>query len=107
MQDEVLLVFSTFPDAETAERIANDLVNAKLAACVNILPAIKSIYRWQEKIANVSEVLAILKTTAARFPELQRKLRAAHPYDVPEIIGLPISNGLPEYVAWVSENCAP
>ncbi len=105
MQEDVLLVISTFPDAETAERIANELIEAKLAACVNILPAIKSIYRWQGKVENAAETMAFLKTTTARLPDLQAKLRASHPYDVPEIICLPIANGLPEYLQWVRECC--
>src|SRR5450432_160957 len=106
MQKNLLLVISTFPDAETAERIANELVATKLAACVNILPAIKSIYRWQGKVENASETMAFFKTTAARFPDLQAKLRASHPYEVPEIICLPIADGLSEYLQWVGENCA-
>lgn len=106
MQEDVLLVISTFPDAETAERIANELVGAKLAACVNILPAIKSIYRWQGKVENAAETIAFLKTTRTRLPDLQATLRALHPYDVPEIICLPIADGLPEYLQWVRECCS-
>ncbi len=105
MPNETLLVLSTFPDAATAERIAHELVDAKLAACANILPAIKSIYRWQDKIENAAETLAFFKTTVARFPDLREKLRAAHPYEIPEIICLPIADGLPEYLRWVRECC--
>src|SRR5450432_618966 len=106
MQENVLLVISTFPDAETAERIANELVATKLAACANIFPAIKSIYRWQGKVENATETMAFFKTTAARSSDLQTKLRASHPYDVPEIICLPIVGGLPEYLQWVAEGCS-
>ena len=105
MQD-VLLVLSTFPDAEMAEKITSELVAGKLAACANILPALKSIYRWQDEVQKANETLVLFKTTTARFPDLQEKLRAAHPYEVPEIICLPIADGLPEYLRWVSANCA-
>ncbi len=105
MQEDVLLVISTFPNAETAEQIANELIDAKLAACVNILPAIKSIYRWQGKVENAVETIAFLKTTTRHLPDLKAKLRASHPYDVPEIICLPIVDGLPEYLQWVRECC--
>ncbi len=106
MPNETLLVLSTFPDAEMAERIAGELVAAKLAACANILPAVKSIYRWQGEVEKAAETLVLFKTTTARFPDLQAKLRAAHPYEVPEIIALPIAGGLPEYLRWVESNCA-
>jgi periplasmic divalent cation tolerance protein len=105
MQD-VLLVLSTFPDVEMAEKVAAELVAAKLAACANILPSLKSIYRWQDEVQTAGETLVFFKTTTARFPDLQEKLRAAHPYEVPEIICLPIADGLPEYLRWVSANCA-
>ncbi len=106
MQDDVLLVISTFPDAETAERIAHELIEVKLAACVNILPGIKSIYRWQGKVENAAETIAFLKTTTTRLPDLKARLRVSHPYDVPEIICLPIVDGLPEYLQWVRECCS-
>jgi periplasmic divalent cation tolerance protein len=105
MQD-VLLVLSTFPEAEMAERVAAEVVGAKLAACANILPALKSIYRWQDEVQKATETLVLFKTTTARFPDLQATLRAAHPYEVPEIICLPIADGLPEYLKWVDASCA-
>ncbi|MGZ5005265.1 MAG: divalent-cation tolerance protein CutA [Chthoniobacterales bacterium] len=106
MQEDVLLVLSTFPDAEMAERVASELVTAKLAACANILPSLKSIYRWQDEVQKATETLVFFKTTSARFPDLQAKLRAAHPYEVPEIICLPIADGLPEYLQWVAASCS-
>lgn len=102
---EVLLVISTFPEADLAGRIAEQLVTEQLAACANILPGARSIYRWQGKVENAAETLVLLKTTRARFPELQSKLQQLHPYDVPEIMAFPASDGLPAYLAWVQESC--
>lgn len=106
MADKILLAVSTFPDRETAQRISNQLVTEKFAACANILPGIESIYRWKEKIETGSETLVLFKVSEDRQSALQEKLRSLHPYDVPEIIFVPISSGLPEYLHWVIENCA-
>src|SRR3954470_24981860 len=101
-----LLVLSTFPDAETARRIARELVAENFAACANIIPAIDSIYRWQGKLEQGTEALAFFKTSAARYAAFQDKLKSLHPYDVPEIVCLDIRDGLPEYLRWVRENTA-
>lgn len=106
MAHQVLLALSTFPDRETAQRISNQLVTEKFAACANILPGIESIYRWKEKIETGSETLVLFKVSEDRQSAFQEKLRSLHPYDVPEIIFVPISSGLPEYLHWVIENCA-
>lgn len=106
MADAALLVVSTFPDAETARRIARQLVQEKLAACANLVPAIESIYRWEGKIEEARETIAFLKTTPARLPELQARLASLHPYDVPEVIAIPLTAGLPNYLRWISESCA-
>src|ERR1041385_4230666 len=100
MADEILLALSTFPDLETARRISNQLVTEKFAACANILPAIESIYRWKEKIENSGEVLVFFKVSGDRYQQFQDKLRALHPYEVPEIISVKIDDGLPEYLSW-------
>jgi len=105
MAEEFLLALSTFPDAETARRIAQQLVAENLAACANIIPAVESIYRWQDKIENAAETLVFFKTTAARHGAFQDKLKSLHPYEVPEIICLRIADGLPEYLRWVSSGC--
>jgi periplasmic divalent cation tolerance protein len=105
MAAQILLALSTFPDAETARRISNQLVTEKFAACANILPAVESIYRWKEKIENTAEVIVFFKMTPARQKAFQEKLRSLHPYDVPEIIFMSVTNGLPEYVRWIIENC--
>ena len=105
MAEKILLALSTFPDRETAQRISNQLVAEKFAACANILSGIESIYRWKEKIETGNETLVFFKLSEGRQSAFQEKLRALHPYDVPEIIFFPISSGLPEYLRWVVENC--
>jgi periplasmic divalent cation tolerance protein len=107
MAHHILLALSTFPDRETAQRISNQLVTGKFAACANILPGVESIYRWKEKIETGSETLVLFKVSEAGQSAFQEKLRSLHPYDLPEIIFFPISSGLPEYLRWVLENCGP
>jgi periplasmic divalent cation tolerance protein len=103
---EVLIAFCTFPDADVARKIVREIVDLRLAACGNVLPQMRSIYRWQGKVESADEVLAIFKLGAQRYREFETKLRALHPYDVPEIISYKIDNGLPEYLRWVTESCA-
>jgi periplasmic divalent cation tolerance protein len=105
MDERILLALSTFPDAEIARRISNELVSERFAACANILPSVESIYRWKEKIESGNETLVFFKVSENRQPAFQDKLRSLHPYDVPEIIFVPVASGLPEYLRWVSENC--
>jgi len=101
-----LLGLSTFPDAETARRISSELVTEKFAACANILPSVESIYRWKEKIENANETLVIFKLSENRQAAFQKKLRTLHPYEVPEIIFVPVENGVRDYLRWVAESCA-
>jgi len=105
MAEKILLALSTFPDAETARKISNQLVAEKLAACANILPSVESIYRWKEKIESGNETLVFFKLSEHGQSAFQEKLRSLHPYEVPEIIFVPVSNGLSEYLGWVVENC--
>src|SRR3954451_449740 len=105
MPDEIVLAFCTFPDTDTAERIARELVECRLAACGNVLPQIHSIYRWQGKVEAAAEVLGLFKLPANRYAEFETKLRSLHPYDVPEIIATQIERGLPDYLSWVAESC--
>jgi len=105
MADQIVLALSTFPDRETAQRISNQLVAEKFAACANILPAVESIYRWKEKIETGNETLVFFKLSEGRQSAFQEKLRSLHPYEVPEIIFVPVSKGLPEYLAWVADSC--
>jgi periplasmic divalent cation tolerance protein len=103
---EVLIAFCTFPNAETARHISHQLVTEKLAACANILPGVESIYRWKEKIEQGDETLVFFKVSEDRQAAFQEKLRSLHPYEVPEIIFVPVSAGLPAYLRWVAESCA-
>ena len=99
---DIRLVITNCPDEETANRIALAVVEAKLAACVNILPRVQSIYRWQGVVESAAEVPLLIKTTAAAYPALEAAIRESHPYDVPEIIALPITAGLPAYLTWLA-----
>ncbi|MBF1163600.1 divalent-cation tolerance protein CutA [Dechloromonas agitata] len=99
---DIRLVITNCPDEETANRIALAVVEAKLAACVNILPRVQSIYRWQGVVESAAEVPLLIKTTAAAYPALEAAIRESHPYDVPEIIALPITAGLPAYLNWLA-----
>jgi|SRR3954454_17335815 periplasmic divalent cation tolerance protein len=105
MAEKILIALSTFPHAEIARRISNDLVTHRFAACANILPAVESIYRWKEKIESENETIVFFKVSEERQSAFQARLRSLHPYDVPEIIFLTVVSGLPEYLHWVSENC--
>lgn len=105
MPEKILLALSTFPDSEIARRISNQLVTERFAACANILPAVESIYRWKNKIESGNEILVFFKITEERQTAFQDKLRSLHPYDVPEIVFVPVAGGLPEYLRWVSDNC--
>ena len=98
---QLLVVLSTFPDAAVARASAEALVSESLAACVNLLPGIESIYRWEGKLEKSQEVLAIIKTTAERYPALEARLHELHPYDVPEIVALPAAAVAESYLDWV------
>ncbi|HEX3764252.1 MAG TPA: divalent-cation tolerance protein CutA [Kofleriaceae bacterium] len=101
-----LVVLSTFPDGETAARIARALVDDRLAACVNLLPTVRSIYRWQGEVCDEAETLAVIKTTAERFSALAAKIAELHPYQVPEVVALPLADGHPPYLAWLAAQVA-
>ena len=98
---EVLLVITNLPDRASAERIAEMLVRKSVAACVNIASECTSIYRWQGKLEHASELPLYIKTTRAAYAHLESALRKLHPYEVPEIIAVPVSAGLPDYLNWV------
>jgi len=104
---EPLLVLTNCPDEDTANAIALTLVEGGLAACVNILPRSQSIYRWQGKIETASEVPLFIKTVAARYASVEAAIRLHHPYEVPEIVALPIAQGLPAYLDWLNQETAP
>lgn len=107
MNEQHCIVLCTAPDPATAEALAQTVVEARLAACVNVLPGVRSVYRWQGAIHADSESLLIIKTRRDRFAALSAALRAQHPYELPEIIAVPLSDGLPAYLAWVDQNTDP
>ncbi|MBB5351224.1 uncharacterized protein involved in tolerance to divalent cations [Haloferula luteola] len=98
---EVLVVLCTFPHGESARQIGAALVEKQVAACVNLLPVVMSIYQWEGKTCEEAEVLAVIKTTRAAYPELQAALLAVHPYETPEVVALPVVDGSPGYLEWV------
>ena len=103
-----LLVLTNLPDHAAAEALAKTLVEQRLAACVNILAACTSVYRWQGRLETASEVPLLIKTTQDRYAALEAAVCAAHPYQLPELIALPIEQGLPDYLAWIAtETRAP
>lgn len=99
--ETIRVVLCTFPSAEAARQIGTALVEKQLAACVNLIPAVESIYRWQGKVESAAETLGIFKTSAAVYPEFERELAALHPYEVPEIIALEPADVAPSYAGWV------
>lgn len=101
---DTLTVFCTCPPGAVAERLATLLVEKKLAACVNITAPVLSVYRWQEAVQSDTEVLLIIKTSAPAWPALEQVLREQHPYDVPEIIAMPVVEGSSDYLRWVEDN---
>lgn len=98
------VVLCTCPDAETGERIARELVEARLAACVNVVPGLTSVYRWKGEVQTDREVLLVVKTTAGAFGALREAIRAAHPYELPEIVAVGVEDGLEEYLRWIDES---
>ena len=99
---DTLLVITSCPDEESANAVALAVIKARLAACVNILPRVQSVYRWQGKVESTSEIPLFFKSSAASYPALETKIQELHPYDLPEIIALPLSHGLPTYLNWVA-----
>jgi periplasmic divalent cation tolerance protein len=102
-----IVVLCTVGSAEDAERIASTLVERRLAACVNVVPGVTSIYRWKGEVARDAEWLLVMKTTAARFEALREALVEMHPYDVPEVIELPVERGHAPYLEWIDASVSP
>ena len=99
-----VVVLVTAPSADTAAEIARAVVSEKLAACGNVLPGVRSIYRWKGEVQDDAEVLLLLKTQRKRFPELRDRILALHPYEVPEVIALPIEAGSDAYLDWIAQS---
>jgi periplasmic divalent cation tolerance protein len=102
-----LLVLTNLPDRAAAEKLADALVAQQVAACVNILAPCRSVYRWKGAVQHDEEHPVLIKTTRERYPALEAAIRAAHPYELPEIIAVPIERGLPAYLAWLAAETSP
>ena len=98
---QILVILVAVGNQKEAVRIGKGMVNAKLAACANIIPRIQSIYRWKGKVVNTQEALLILKSTRLRYCALEKAIKAMHTYETPEIIALPVKEGLDRYIGWV------
>ena len=101
---EKLLVFTNLPDRAAAQALAAALIEGRLAACVNVLAECTSVYRWHGQVESSAEVPVLIKTRAARYPEVEALIRSLHPYELPEIVALPIVDGAPNYLNWLDEN---
>jgi periplasmic divalent cation tolerance protein len=99
---EALVVLVTAPDAERAAAIARALVEERLVACGNVVPGLRSIYRWEGKVEDAAEALLVLKTTRGRFDALRERILALHPYQVPEVLAVPVLAGSAAYLAWIA-----
>lgn len=104
MTDDHCIVLCTVPDTATGEALGQHLVETQLAACVNLISGLTSIYRWQGKLQRDAEVLLVIKTRHDRFASLCTVVRERHPYELPEIIAVPLTDGLPAYLDWINQN---
>jgi periplasmic divalent cation tolerance protein len=101
--EQALLVLTNLSDVASARMLARTLVEQRLAACVNILPVVQSVYRWNDAVEEAAEVTLLIKTTTVRYAELEQAIRALHPYALPEVIAVPVSAGLPAYLGWIAQ----
>lgn len=107
MPTDAIAILCTAPDTESAERIADALVEERLAACVNLVPGLTSYFRWEGKVQREAEVLLIIKTRRERFDAVAARVKALHPYTVPELIAVAVDAGTSDYLAWLKENTTP
>ena len=96
-----LLVLTTLPDREAAEALARELLASRLAACVHVGATVQSLYHWRGQIETAAEIPLAIKTSARLYPRLEAAIRTRHPYELPEIVAVPITHGLPEYLGWI------
>ena len=101
--DDCIVVLCTCPDGDTAAQLARTLVEQGLAACVNVIDCVRSIYRWRGETMEDREVLLVIKAPAARYERLEQAIVASHPYELPEIIAVPIERGFEQYLQWINE----
>jgi len=104
MNDQYLIILNTCPDKESAIRVANFLVENRLAACVNIVPGLTSVYHWQGQIESGEECLLLIKSTRSAYDAVESAIRRIHPYELPEVIAVPLTTGFNGYFAWISSN---
>lgn len=104
---ESLLIMTACPDSDVAMLLAKSLVTEKLAACVNIVPSVLSIYRWEDAIEETREVLLLIKSTAENYAALEAAIHRLHPYQVPEVLAVPIAQTAPAYFSWLAAACQP
>ena len=98
---EILMVFVTVPGLKEGRRISKEILTSRLAACVTVVPDVRSMYWWEGKIVRASEAMLLVKTTKIQYQKLERKIMELHPYQVPEIIAIPLVEGLPQYLGWI------
>lgn len=101
--DDTVIIFTNLPDRDAALKLARELVARKLAACVNVLAECTSVYRWQDAVEEAREVPVLIKTRASRYAEVEAAIRGRHPYELPEIIAVPVVRGFDDYLRWVAD----
>jgi periplasmic divalent cation tolerance protein len=101
--DDIVVVLTSLPDRDGALKLGRDLIARRLAACVNVLAPCASVYRWKGEVETAEEVPVLIKTRAARYPEVEAAIRELHPYELPEIVAVPAVRGLDEYLQWVAD----
>ena len=106
-KSEAILVITTLPDRETALKLANKLVEGRLAACINVMAECTSIYRWKGKIETAPEVPVLIKTMKTHFPQVEKLVKQHHPYELPELIAVPITTGAAAYLEWIAAETLP
>ena len=107
MAAAAILVLTSLPDGDSARRLARELVEARLAACVQIGAPVESLYHWRGRLETATEVPVAIKTRSAAWPDLERAIRASHPYELPEIVAVPILDAFPDYRAWIDAETRP
>ena len=105
-KSEVIIVFVTVPGLREGSRISKAILTSRLAACVNVIPGVQSMYQWKGKIVREKEAMLVMKTTRARYQKLEQKIKQLHPYEVPEVIAMPLICGSPQYIGWVTREVA-
>ena len=106
LKGEIVIVFVTVPGLREGRRISKAVLTSRLAACVNVIPGIQSMYQWKGKIVQEKEAMLVLKTTRPRYRKLEQKIKQLHPYEVPEVIAIPMICGSSQYIEWVTKEVA-